>query len=62
MSELDTAIQYLPGVGPKRAALLSSELGVNTFGQLLRTYPFRHIDRSSLSRISDIRRDLLANA
>lgn len=55
MSELDTAIQYLPGVGPKRAALLSSELGVNTFGQLLRTYPFRYIDRSSLSRICDIR-------
>ena len=38
---MDTAIQYLPGVGPKRAALLESELGIATVGDLLRTYPFR---------------------
>ena len=38
---MDTAIQYLPGVGPKRAELLQTELGVSTVGDLVRTYPFR---------------------
>ena len=50
---LDNSIQYLPGVGPKRAALLKSELGVGTFGELIRLYPFRYIDRSTFIRIAD---------
>ena len=53
-SELETDIQYLPGVGPKRAALLKSELQVSTIGELIRVYPFRYIDRSSVIRIADI--------
>ena len=55
---LDTDIQFLPGVGPKRAALMKKELAVETVGQLLRLYPFRHIDRSSFVRICDIRPDM----
>ena len=55
--QLDTSIQYLPGVGPKRAALLGSELGIQTVGDLLRTYPFRYMDRSSLQYIADLRPD-----
>lgn len=51
---LDSDIQFLPGVGPKRAALLKNELGVGTVGDLLRLYPFRYIDRSTVQRISDI--------
>ena len=47
-------IQYLPGVGPRRAALLKSELEVSTVGDLVRLYPFRYIDRSTLARIADI--------
>ena len=55
---LDTEIQFLPGVGPKRASLLQKELGVSTFGDLLRLYPFRYIDRSSIIPISEIRPDM----
>ncbi len=55
---MDTAIQYLPGVGPKRAELLQTELGVSTVGDLVRTYPFRYIDRSSIVRIADVHPDL----
>ena len=55
---LDTDIQFLPGVGPKRAALMKKELAVETVGQLLRLYPFRYIDRSSFVRICDIRPDM----
>ena len=51
-------IQFLPGVGPKRAELLSKELGVSTVGDLLRLYPFRYIDKSSIVRISDARPDM----
>ncbi len=53
-NKLDTEVQFLPGVGPKRASLLRSELNVATVGDLLRTFPFRYIDRSSIQRISDI--------
>ena len=54
-NKLDTEVQYLPGVGPKRASLLNSELGVSTVGDLLRTFPFRYIDRSSIQLIAEIR-------
>lgn len=55
---LDLDIQFLPGVGPKRAALLKKELEIETVGQLIRIYPFRYIDRSSYVRICDIRPDM----
>ena len=51
-------VQFLPGVGPKRAELLRKELGVNTVGELLRLYPFRYIDRSTFVRIADARPDM----
>ena len=51
-------IQFLPGVGPKRAELMRKELGVSTVGELLRLYPFRYIDRSSYNRIADARPDM----
>ncbi|MBQ2966212.1 MAG: ATP-dependent DNA helicase RecG [Bacteroidales bacterium] len=54
----DIDIQFLPGVGPKRAALLKKELAVETVSQLLRLYPFRYIDRSSFVRIADVRPDM----
>jgi ATP-dependent DNA helicase RecG len=51
-------IQFLPGVGPKRAELLGKELGLSTVGDLLRLYPFRYIDKSSFVRIADARPDM----
>ena len=54
-NKLDTDVQFLPGVGPKRASLLRSELEVSTVGDLLHVYPFRYIDRSSIQRIADVR-------
>lgn len=57
---LDTDIQYLPGVGPKRASLLERELGVSTIGGLIRLYPFRYVDRSTVCPISDVVPDAAA--
>ena len=51
-------IQFLPGVGPKRAKLLDKELGIKTIGNLIRLYPFRYIDKSSFVRICDARPDM----
>jgi len=54
---METDVQYLPGVGPKRAALLRSELEVATVGDLLHLYPFRYIDRSTVQKIADVHPD-----
>ncbi|MCK6691037.1 MAG: ATP-dependent DNA helicase RecG [Thermoanaerobaculia bacterium] len=54
MPALDTAIEYLKGVGPQRAEVLKKELGVFTFGDLLFHFPFRYIDRTKFHRIRDI--------
>lgn len=58
MGVTDTSIQFIQGVGPKRASLLEKELGISTYGDLIRLYPFRYIDRSSYVSIADIRPDL----
>ena len=55
---MDTAIQYLPGVGPKRAELFQAELGISTVGDLVRVYPFRYIDRSTIVPIAQVHPDL----
>ena len=55
---LNMDIQFLPGVGPKRAELLHKELGISTLEDLLRLYPFRYIDKSSFTRICDARPDM----
>ena len=47
-------IQFLHGVGPKRAALLKAELGLETVGDLLRFYPFRYIDRGVIHKIGSL--------
>lgn len=54
MAYLDTAIEYLKGVGPARAQLLQSELGIYTFADMLEYLPYRHIDRSNTVQINQI--------
>jgi ATP-dependent DNA helicase RecG len=51
---LVSPIEYLKGVGPNRASILRKELGINTFGDLLELYPYRHLDKSQLSSIAEI--------
>ena len=58
MSELLSDIQFLPGVGPKRAALLKKELDVHTLEDLIHFYPFRYLDRSSITPIVSVTPDL----
>ncbi len=51
---LNDSIEYLKGVGPSRADLLKTELGIFTFGQLLQHYPFRYVDKTRFHQIKDI--------
>lgn len=51
---LNTAIEYLKGVGTKRAEILKAEYGMFRFGDLLHHFPFRYIDKSKIYQIRDI--------
>jgi len=51
---LDSPIEYLKGVGPVRGDMLKKEIGVHTFGDLLRSFPFRYVDKTKFHRIRDI--------
>ena len=58
MTILQQDIQYLAGVGPNRRKMLSDELGVQTFGDLLEYYPYKHVDRSRLYTIRELTGDM----
>ena len=58
MSLLETALTYLPGVGPKRAAVLASELGLYTYQDLLLYFPTKYVDRSRTYQIRELRGEL----
>jgi ATP-dependent DNA helicase RecG len=47
-------VQYLSGVGPVRAALLSRELQIETLHDLLYYFPYKYIDRSRIFSISEV--------
>ncbi len=51
---LQTPVEYLKGVGPKRGELLRKEAGISTYYDLLTYYPFRHVDRSRFTPIGEI--------
>lgn len=51
---LENELQYLPGIGPKRAELLEKELGLKTWADLLYYFPFKHIDRTRIYRTSEV--------
>lgn len=54
---LERRIEFLKGVGPAKAALLNTEIGVFTIEDLLFQYPFRYIDKTKQYFIKDIQRD-----
>ncbi len=53
----ETPVEYLKGVGPGRAKILSKELRIKTFGDLLLHYPFRYVDRTRFSTINELTPD-----
>ncbi len=53
-------ITYLKGVGPSRAELLSKELGIRSYYDLIHHFPTHYIDRSKIYRINEIKSDMAA--
>ena len=51
-------IMYLQGVGPNRKKMLSAELGIETFGDLLEYYPYKYVDRSKIYTIHELTGDM----
>jgi ATP-dependent DNA helicase RecG len=53
-----TPIEYLKGVGTSRGDVLKKELGIFTFEDLLRHFPYKHIDRTRFYKIREVNPDL----
>ncbi len=56
-SNLQTPIEYLKGVGPNRADLLRSELGIHTYQDLINLFPNRYLDRTTYYKINELQRN-----
>ena len=52
---LQTPLVYLKGVGPNRAESLKSELGIETFRDLLQLYPNRYLDKTQYYKINQLK-------
>jgi len=50
---LNTDINYIPGIGPKRATTLLAELGMRTVEDLITYFPYKYIDRSRFYTIRE---------
>nr|WP_315252060.1 ATP-dependent DNA helicase RecG [uncultured Flavobacterium sp.] len=55
---LETAIEYLKGVGPARGALLRKELGIFKYGDLVNFFPNRYIDRTRYYKINELQNNI----
>lgn len=53
MKDLNMSVQFLKGVGPERARILK-KIGIETVGDLITYFPFRHEDRSHLKLFAQI--------
>ena len=53
-SKLLNNIEFLKGVGPKRAEILQLEMKIFTWGDLIHHFPFRYVDKSKFYDIAEI--------
>ena len=58
MDILSQDIMYLQGVGPRRKEILSRELGIRTYRDLLEYFPYKYVDRTKVYLISELSPDM----
>lgn len=58
MDILSQDIMYLPGVGPQRKEILSKELGISTWRDLIENFPYKYVDRSRIYTIRELSVDM----
>ena len=49
---------YLPGVGPQRKEILSKELGISTWRDLIENFPYKYVDLSRIYTIRELSADM----
>ena len=54
----DQDVMYVPGVGPRKKEILSKELNIKTFGDLIEYYPYKYVDRSRIYRSDELSVDM----
>lgn len=58
MDILSQDIMYLQGVGPRKKEILSRELGIRTYRDLLEYFPYKYVDRTKVYLISELSPDM----
>ena len=54
---LESPIEYVKGVGPLKASMLKDQLKIFTPADLIQYFPYRYIDKSKISLITDAHQD-----
>jgi ATP-dependent DNA helicase RecG len=55
---LDNPIESLPGITARKAQILKKDCDIHTWGDLLRWYPFRYVDRTRFYTVSEIQPEM----
>ena len=50
-------IEFIKGVGPQKASLLNSEIGIYNLYDLLQYFPFRYEDRSKIEKLGNVKEE-----
>ena len=51
---LKQKIEFIKGVGPQKASLLNSEVGIYNLFDMVQYFPFRYEDRSVVEKLSNV--------
>lgn len=54
MITLETSIEFLKGIGPDRAKIIKSVLGLSTIEDMLHFYPLRYLDKSKVYLVKNL--------
>jgi RecG-like helicase len=54
----DWPLAQVPGMNPRKLAILHKECGMETVGDLLSWYPFRYIDRTRIYTTAELQEDM----
>lgn len=54
---LETPIEYVKGIGPSKGETIRKEMNIHTVQDLLYSFPYRYVDRTTFQLIKDIKED-----
>lgn len=54
---LETPIEYVKGIGPAKGETIRKEMNIHTVQDLLYSFPYRYVDRTTFQLIKDVKED-----